>query len=324
MELLYPSKEAAPFGLRAMAAVARAGENGLSDVHRALLTAAQKVILKTDIELDHLSPIEPAELAVKFTEQALSEQLVRGMVVMSLAEGPPTTAQVEKIKKFAKALKVDEPAVKVIYDLAEENILIFRLDFFRRSHLKDYISNQYKSHGGLLGIAKGILGLKGLVEDQELAQGFYNLEKLPEDTFGYALFNHYKDNGFSFPGEKGGFPLGAMFHDCGHVLGGYDTSPEGELQAAAFQSGFRKNKDAFFTFLFAVLIHTAGINVAPMEMPKLLGRIGQEGLMEKILNALKRGNAMNTDIGDNWDFWPFVELPLEEVRSRLGVPAFYN
>ena len=307
-----------------MAAVARAGENGLRDVHRALLTAAQKVILKTDIELDHLSPIEPAELAVKFTEQALSEQLVRGMVVMSLAEGPSTTAQVEKIKKFAKALKVDEPAVKVIYDLAEENILIFRLDFFRRSHLKDYISNQYKSHGGLLGIAKGILGLKGLVEDQELAQGFYNLEKLPEDTFGYALFNQYKDNWFSFPGEKGGCHLGAMFHDCGHVLGGYDTSPEGELQAAAFQSGFRKNKDAFFTFLFAVLIHTAGINVAPMEMPKLLGRIGQEGLMEKILNALKRGNAMNTDIGDNWDFWPFVELPLEEVRSRLGVPAFYN
>ena len=324
MELLYPSKDAAPFGLRAMATIARAGANGLSDVHRALLNAAQKVILKTELNLDQLSPIEPAELAANFTDHALAEQLIRGMVVMSLAEGSSTTAQVDQINGFSKALGVDEPAVKVIYDLAEENILMFRLDFYRRSHIKDYIANQYKGHGGFLGVVKGILGFKGLVEDKELSERFYSLDKLPEDSFGKCIFKHYKENGFLFPGEKGGFPMGAVFHDCGHIIGGYDTSPEGELQAAAFQSGYRKNKDAFFTFLFAVLIHTSGVNVAPMEMPKLLGRIGQEGLAEEILKAMERGNAMNTDLGDNWDFWPLTHLPLKEVRNRLGVPAINN
>ncbi len=321
MELLYPPKEVVPFGLRAMAMVARASENGLSDVHRALLYAAQKVILKTEINIDQLSSIEPSELAEHFSNHALAEQLIRGMVVMSLAEGPATTPHVEQIKAFANALGVDEPAVKAIHYLAEKNILMFRLNFYRHSHIKDYIANQYHGHGGFIGVIKGILGATGLVEDQELAQRFYNLEKLPKDTLGNHLFKQHRDNGFFFPGEKGGFPIGAIFHDCGHILSGYDTSPEGEILNAAFQSGYRKNTDAFFTLLFAVLIHTAGVNVAPFEMPKLLGRIGQDGIAEELFKAVERGNAMNTDLGDNWDFWPFLELPLEEARNRLGIPA---
>ena len=30
--------------------------------------------------------------------------------------------------------------------------------------------------------------------------------------------------------------------------------------------------------------------------------------------------AMKVDLGDNWDFWKYVELPIEVVRERLGVP----
>ena len=254
MELLHPPKEVVPFGLRAMAMIAKAGEKGISDVHRALLYAAQKVILKTEIDIDQLSSIEPSELAEHFTNHALVEQLIRGMVVMSLAEGPATVSQVEKIKAFASALGVKEPAVQAIHYLAEKNILMFRLNFYRHSHIKDYIANQYHGHGGFIGVIKGVLGATGLVEDKELAQRFYNLEKLPKDTLGNHLFKQYKDNGFFFPGEKGGFPIGAVFHDCGHILSEYDTSPEGEILNAAFQSGYRKNTDAFFTFLFVVYL----------------------------------------------------------------------
>ena len=75
MELLHPPKEVVPFGLRAMAMIAKAGEKGISDVHRALLYAAQKVILKTEINIDQLSSIEPSELAKHFTNHALAEQL---------------------------------------------------------------------------------------------------------------------------------------------------------------------------------------------------------------------------------------------------------
>ncbi len=29
---------------------------------------------------------------------------------------------------------------------------------------------------------------------------------------------------------------------------------------------------------------------------------------------------MTTDLGDAWDFWPYMDLPLDLVRERLGVP----
>ncbi len=92
------------------------------------------------------------------------------------------------------------------------------------------------------------------------------------------------------------------------------------MRNAAFQAGYRRSENAFFTILFAVLIHTAGVNMAPMEMPVLLGRIGEGKLAEEMLIALERGGSMNTDLGDDWDFWPYVGLPLQEARERLGVP----
>lgn len=29
---------------------------------------------------------------------------------------------------------------------------------------------------------------------------------------------------------------------------------------------------------------------------------------------------MSVDLGHDWDFWPYFDLPLDEARHRLGVP----
>jgi hypothetical protein len=320
MRLYYPDPKLAPFGLRAMTMIARAAEGGIEPAHRAIMGAAQRLVLRTDLDIDQLEEIDAGQLAAHFDDADAARQLVRGMVLMSLAVGTPTPRQTELIALFAAALGVDEPAVHVMDHLAKEELLRFRLDFYRRSHLRDYIGTQYRTQGGILGVAKGLLGFRGLVEDDALAARFRAFGDLPEDTLGHGLFRYYQDNGFSFPGEPAGFPVGALFHDFGHVLGGYDSSPEGEMKVAAFQAGYRHDDNAFFTLLFAVLIHTAGVNMAPIPMPVVLGRIGQEGLAEQMLHALVRGSTMTTDLGDDWDFWPYTDLPLEEARARLGVP----
>ena len=104
------------------------------------------------------------------------------------------------------------------------------------------------------------------------------------------------------------------------MLGGYDTSPEGELKNAAFQAGFTQDDDDFFTMLFAIVIHTAGVNLAPFPMPVLRGRIGQEGLALEVLHGWQRGAAMKVDLGSDWDFWEDIDKPIGVVRMRLGVP----
>jgi len=319
MRLFRPDREQVPYPLRAMTMVARAAEHGLGQSQRALLDAAQQVILHSDFEIDGLAPISPQELASHLTQPELRRQLIQGMVVMSLVDGPSSADQSKLISGFAAAMNVEESAVGVICHLAAKELLMFRFDFYRHSHLRGYVETTYRKQGGLLGVAKTILGLKGLVEDRALAARFDAWGELPEGSTGRAVHDYYRANGFAFPGEKGGFPYGGVYHDFAHILSGTPPTPEGELLVASFQAGFRRNADAFFTVLFAVLTQSSGINMSPLPQPVLLGRVGKPGLAAQMMKELERGSPMNTDLGDDWDFWPYAPMPLEEARRSLGV-----
>jgi hypothetical protein len=51
--------------------------------------------------------------------------------------------------------------------------------------------------------------MRGMTEDPALAARYHAWEKLPEGTLGRSLFDFYKQHGFTFPGERGGFPEAA-------------------------------------------------------------------------------------------------------------------
>jgi tellurite resistance protein len=321
VEFLKAEPEAAPYALRAMTTVARAAESGLAGPQRAVLDAVQQLVLETELDAETLPPIAPEELAPHLRDPAQARQLVRLMVAISLADGPPSKEQVALMSSFDAALRVDEPSVGVVRHLAKGRLLRFRLAFMRHSHVRTYLRNTYGMLGGILPMARALLVARGVVgENVELASRFRALEKLPEDTLGQQFFRHCTQEGLPFAGEKGGFPVGALFHDFAHVLGGYDTSPEGEMKNAAFQAGFTQDDDDFFTMLFAIVIHTAGINMTPFEMPVELGRIGQGDLAMDVLRGWRRGAAMKVDLGHDWDFWQYVELPIDVARRQLGVP----
>jgi len=38
-----------------------------------------------------------------------------------------------------------------------------------------------------------------------------------------------------------------------------------------------------------------------------------------VLSALQRGAAVKVDLGEDWNCWDYVELPIEVARERLGV-----
>ena len=299
--------------------VANAADGGPGQPHKALLHAIQKCLLHTENCLDDFTPITKEELTQRFQDRDRSRQLVQQMIIVSLADGPPNKVQSDLIVEFSQALGVTEPAVNVTRNLMQGNNLRFRLGFYPRSNVRDYFVKQYRTQGGLLGVIKGVMGFRGLIENRNLGDRFRALKDLPEDTFGHQVFVHCRTNEINLPGEKGGFPVGAVWHDFGHVLAGYDISPEGEIQAAAFQAGNRQNDTAFFTMLFAILIHTSGVNMAPIEMPILKGRIGMGNLAEKMFNAWLQGTRSTVDLASDWDFWFYAKLPLNEVRARMGI-----
>jgi hypothetical protein len=63
------------------------------------------------------------------------------------------------------------------------------------------------------------------------------------------------------------------------------------------------------------------VNMAPIEMPVLRGRIGNADLAEKMFNAWIQGTNATVDIGGDWDFWSYLELPLDIARERMGISA---
>jgi ubiquinone biosynthesis protein Coq4 len=134
------------------------------------------------------------------------------------------------------------------------------------------------------------------------------------------VWRFYQKNGFSMPGEKGGFPEAGLYHDLSHVLGGYDTDPEGEVEVASFSAGYKRTRP-FYMVMFAVMVFSTGVNVRPTAGNVTTGVLGKPGMAERMFAAIERGSQVNTDLSDKWDYWPYVELPLEEARRRLNVVA---
>ena len=317
MQLVKPTPEEAEAGLRAMVMVARA-PGAIAPPARALLDAAQKVLLGTDHDVDRLDGITPQDLARALARPEIRRQLVQGMIIVSMAAGEPPVVQSELVERFAGALEVETPALRALRHLAGRDILLYKLCVVRNGHLPDMIRDQY-AHQGLMGVAKAVLGIKGLAEEPEVAARYHALERLPDDRLGKRLWHHYQDNHFKFPGEKNGFPAAGVYHDVSHVLAGYNTTPEGETLVGAFSAGYREGRadHGFFTLLFVVSIFSTGVDVTPINVGAREGTVGR--IAPQFLEAIQRGAAITTDLSNDWDFWPYLELPLEDARQRLRV-----
>ena len=319
MKLYRPDPQSITYQLRALATIACTGRNGFEQPQRALVQAMRDVVFRTNEGIEDLRSISPSDLAAHVRDDDQALQLVRLMTVLCVADGPPSRDQVSLVADFAEALGVEEPAVKVITYLAKGQLLRFRLGFLRRSHIRHYFRNTYRMTG-LLPLIKAVLRFRGVLgEDNVTVSRFKALEALPHQTLGYQFCRHCLDAGIAFPGQKEGFPEGAVFHDVTHVLSGYDTSAQGELKNAAFQAGYTRDAHDFFTWLIAMVLHGARVNLTPFPMPNIKGLLGEEGLADSMLRELERGTAVKVDLGDAWDFWDYAEVPIDDVRERLGV-----
>jgi hypothetical protein len=316
MRFQAPPAALVPFGLRAMKTIATV-DQPLSTAVANVLRGAQRVLLGTNIAVEALDPIEPEELARHLLDPALRRQFVQGMLVVSLADGPPSAARMNAVERFARALDVDAPELATLRLLADKHTLLFQLDFFRHTHIARVVKRSL-DEAGLIATAKSLLGMRGLHEDPPLAARYRDLWRLPPGTLGRAFADYIERNGFSVPGEKRGFPEGGIYHDFGHVLTGYDTDPQGEIRMAGFQAGFMKDEPVFM-LLFGVVTFGAGVNVTPLPQPEAGGIFDTEGVTEGVLHAVERGAGLRVDLSDHWDHWAYVERRLDEVREELNL-----
>jgi hypothetical protein len=312
MQFVRPNAEQMVLGLRALKTLALSKADPSGEKERVLLAGIQRVF-RSAIDVDTLSPITPDELAVALPDAQIRRQLVDAMVVLSLFGGTPDRALAKRVAGFAKVLGVTERAVKNVEQLARNRKLRLRMSVSRRFWAMDKLRERIREQG--FGAAvRFVRATRGRYEDEALAERFRALRALPDGTLGREYVRFTDENGWKLPGERGALPDIIVYHDMTHVLSGYGTDPAGEVQVACFSAGYRR-KEPFTFVLFVLLQFHLGVRMTPGS-PAEVGFFD----VERALHALERGASMNVDLTEGWDYWPVIDVPVEELRRRYGIP----
>ena len=310
MDLVVLNEQETPFALRALRGVV-ASNGTITPAERRFIEVVAE-LHGTSVDVGSLQGIEPGEVAEAISQPHQRKRVVQLAAIAAMVEGDVTPEGAAAVKRLAAALGVEEAALRVLDNIAGDHRLLTRFDMMRRIMGK-YGTKAYKEEG-FAGVRK-MMAMFGAGEDPQVAWKYKQLGLLPEGTLGREFWEHCTKNRFSVPGEKGGIPERMVFHDFGHVLAGYDTRPESEIQQGAFQGGFVR-EDGFAFLMFVVIQFHLGMKVTPITD-------GYVGLFDvaKVLRAAQRGAACKVDLSDHWDPFAVADAPLEQLRAEYGIPA---
>lgn len=310
MDLVVLNEEEIPYALRGLRDVV-ASNGTITPAERRFIEVIAE-LHGTTVDVPALKAVAPGEVAEVIREPHQRKRVVQLATIAAMVEGDVTAAEAAAVKTLAKALGVEEAGLNVLDNIAAHHQFLTRFDMMRRIMGK-FGAKAYNEEG-FAGVRKMIGIFGGASEDLEVAWKYKQLGLLPEGTLGREFWEHCTKNRFGVPGEKTGIPERMVFHDFGHVLAGYDTRPESEIQQGAFQGGFVR-EDGFAFFMFAIIQFHLGVKVTPVTD-------GQTGLFDvpKVLHAAQRGAACRVDLSDHWDPFAVADAPLEQIRAEYGIP----
>jgi len=313
MDLYLPPPNAVHAGLRALKTIALA-DGDLDDAEQAFIESVQHMF-RTEVDVDALALVEPDELARAVQGPELRRQLVRGLTVMVAMDGEVRLEEIAALEAFASALDVHADELRTFHELAEGRLMHVRFDVARRFWAREKGVEMAK-HKGIKWLVSSLATVAGLHTDTSIAGRYRGLGACPSGSLGRGYFEFIEGNGFPFPGEKGSPPELIALHDLTHVLSGYGTDPEGELQVLSFHAGCRREeKDPFAFVLFGLAQFHLGVRLSPIA-EGFHGRLNPD----LALKALLRGKACSVDPTDGWDPWLEMDTPLDELRVRLEIP----
>lgn len=287
-----------------------AGPSMQLDERQGEFIATMAQIHDYDLGQHQFTPVDLNDVVALITAPEMKMVLVQMTGIAALVNRPVTRESAEFLEALAKKLAIKESIVAVVRAVAEGKKRKARLLTFRRM-MKNVIGEAYESEG-IWGPVRFLSALFfGQTVNRGLAQTFHRFGLLPDGTLGREYWRHLVELGFNFPGEPKGIPMSIAYHDVGHVLTGYDTTPAGEIQQGAFQAGCRK-RDGFAFLQFVVLQFHQGIKITPVAPPEV-----DCFKPRHVLGAVYRGSQCKVDITHQWDFFPEMSKPIETVRREF-------
>ena len=240
------------------------------------------------------------------------QEVMQLLTLLAFLEPRLDQAKVQLLERIAAELQVEPGVVADLEEVCRGHVLRAFGDMYRRTFAA------LNNDGVVRGYARFILPMLGLGIDRQHQSRYAALAASPAGSLGAGLHAYYQHNGFPFPGSRKGLPYAYVaIHDVHHVIGGYATDPDGELQVLGFTMGLFPDH-ALLIALPALLQFQMGIAdpLAGSVAPKLKDQLDAPAFAR----ALQRGAATTGPIRDfHWDFWPWIDRPLADVRRELNV-----
>jgi hypothetical protein len=299
--------------LGAMRQVALAGGRPLSHADGASLLAAGHYLLRRDsVDIGALPAVEPADLAAALEgERDLGEEAVKYLAIMALVDGVLDHDKVRRVLEYARTLDIEADYLTELVEAASGHMAWVVADMTR----KNFDSVLSRPSQGL-DAAAWFMPYGGDKADPALVARYEALGKLPDNSFGKALWRFDKGNGYTFPGDP--TALNAAFatpHDSAHVIAGYDTTFRGEILVSTFTAGMHPVNPMAGHILPVIFNGHLGVKFNDVATP------GQGGLdPDEFWHAWARGRDMTVDLFDPaWTVWDWVERDIDDVRRAWNV-----
>lgn len=299
--------------LGAMRQVALAGGHAITHADTASILAAGHYLLRRPElgDIGTLPAVEPADLVAALQDRELAAEAVKYLAIMVMVDGVLDTKKLKRVLEYSRALDIEADYLTDLVEAASGHLAWATADMWR----KNFDSVLSRSSEGL-DPGVWIRPYEGANADPALTARYEALGKLPQNTFGKALWDFDKRNGYPFPGDP--TALNAAFgtaHDSTHVISGYDTSARGELLVSTFTAGMHPINPMSGHILPVIFFFHFG------EQLNDVGHAGKGGLdPDEFWHAWARGAEMTADIFDpKWSVWDWVEHDLDALRRQWNV-----
>jgi hypothetical protein len=306
-------------------AAAVAPADGLTSLQRMMIEAITESMTGFVVPVVAVPRLGPEEFAwsMRDRNELFRSRMVQLMLLGALVLNPLPEEVADRVDRYAGELGVDNDVLRVAHEFARGSFGLALVDFQRSGYMETWDP----SRSAALHTSRELSDAWQLcVQDDALAQRWDALRDLPAGTLGRDVSRFYEARGFTVPGRAGSAPPLLAQHDWVHVLVGYGSTVESEIEVFAFIARANDDSRAFSLLAHIVSLFETGYAAAGMGLFEASrGHLSQQGMAIRFADAMRRGAlsaAANTSIDFlAVDWFEYAETPIDEVRERLGIVA---
>lgn len=318
MRIIKPSTQQRRVIVQAMHAVVSAeGRIAIEPIEHDSLAAIQRHLMNGEVLPPDVGQTLPADLATVVVDRQMRLTLIRILTMLPFVDGKVLAEKADVVERAAAALGINDSGIGMLRQAVKRQYRRITAGILHRA-VKQFWASDGRPHmhdwADMVFVMLPMLSFSR----KRLRDRYQALESRRPDSFGHVLFNFYRSNGFSMPGERKSFPEKFVLHECYHIIGSYPLTHQGEMLVAAFTGG-NVERLCMEMILLSLLQYHVGARVAGVAR-------GVPGMLRpsEFFEAIGRGAAMRVNLMEGWDFWAAADRTLDELRTDYALPPLFS